>query len=257
MWHQHFGSKPHHRFDGRVLSFLLVLVLTLGSFAYAEEDTVLKGVYNPDVPPPTVVEHEPAPDEYFADAVFLGDSSMEFVEVLGRLPEANFVYKVGMSVASVDRRQFRVRGQEENVTAFDLMAEYSPKKIYVMLGSNGLDNYSYKNIIADYEELADALVTHFPEAMIYVIAVPPMTEELMIERNNYAGRYSLFAQELEALAGRRNFYFLDFYSLVVGEDGFLPQKYDSGDGLHLTSTAYSILVDLVLRTTVEYPTQEE
>ena len=88
------------------------------------------------------------------------------------------------------------------------------------------------------------------------ISAPPGSAEMMYEMNIPAARYPLFAERLQELAERRGFYFLDFYSILVDENGGLPRKYDSGDGFHLSTKAYQLLIDLVRKHTVPYPGEE-
>ena len=233
------------------------MCMLLGSACLAEEAHSSQGVYNPDVPPPTVVEHEPTGDEYFVDAVFVGDSMMEYVELLEEIPTANFVWKIGMGPASVGHRQFRVRGQEQQVSAYEMIATYNPRKVYILLGGNGLDWNNSSIVIEDYEVMMDTMVEMFPEAMFYVIAVPPASQSVMAERGIPVGRFTAFNTKLEEMAARRGFYYLDLYSLIADENGYLPSKYNSGDGYHMTTAAYQVLLDLVRRTTVEYPATQE
>lgn len=95
-------------------------------------------------------------------------------------------------------------------------------------GSNGPDNFAVSYIIADDERLADA--------QIYVIAPPPMACHRMTgEYYVPVKRCSDFAGALLALARRRHFYFIDLYHLLVDSEGYLPGKYDAGDGFHLSS----------------------
>ncbi|MBE5811050.1 MAG: hypothetical protein E7318_08985 [Clostridiales bacterium] len=234
---------------------LAALMLLLGGTAFAEDETpALKAFYNPEFLPPLVEAHDPAGDEYFTDAVFIGDSMMERMEMLGGFPTANFVWQVGMSPASVGRKQFRVKGTNARLTTYEKAAEYNPKKIYIMLGANGLDNYATSYIVADYERLADAVITNFPDALIYVIAPPPMSYKRM--HGEYViptKRYSNFAEELRLLAERRNFYYLDLYHVLADEKGYLPGKFDAGDGYHLSRNACDELENLVRRHTVPYP----
>lgn len=214
----------------------------------------LTALYHPDYPSPIVEAHEPTDDAYFADAVFIGDSMMEYVEMLDEIPTANFVWKIGMSPASVGRKQFTTRDSNTRLTTFEVVAQYNPRKIYVMLGSNGLDHAPVQNIVEDYERLSDALITHFPDALIYVITSPPMSRKRMTGDNHIpTKRYANFADELLALAERRHFYYIDLYHLVVNEQGYLPLKYDCGDGYHLSTSAYSMLLEQVRIHTVPYP----
>ena len=253
MWNRNTGRRPHHRFDGRLLIASLFALLLMGSVVTAQAEAPLQGVYNPDFTPPVVQEHEPTGDDYFTDAVFIGDSMMEYVELLAEIPTANYVWKIGMGPATMGIKQFRVRGQEENFSAYEMVASYQPRKIFIMLGANGLDWYPSQVVIDNYEIMADTLITLCPDAMIYVISAPPGSAAMMKELGIAGGRYALFAEQLKELAERRGFYYLDFYSIIVDETGALPQQYDSGDGFHLTTIAYQKLIDLVRKHTVPYP----
>ena len=253
LWHDYTGYRPYHRAAGRLVSLLLALLLSVSALAEEADAPVLTALYNPEYPAPLVPEHEPAGDEYFADAVFIGDSMMEYVEMLGELPTANYVWNIGMSPMSVSRKQFRVKGTNTRLSTWEKAAEYSPRKLYIMLGSNGLDNYGVKIVVEDYERLADAAITHFPEALIYVITPPPMSHKRMREEKTPAKRYVDFAAALKELAARRNFYYIDLYSLLANEDGYLPGKYDAGDGFHLSNKAYSLLIEQARKQTVPYP----
>lgn len=235
---------------------MILLALLLTCAAHAEEEaSVLTAFYNPEFPSPVVEEHEPTGDEYFVDAVFIGDSMMEYVELLGELPTANYVWNIGMSPASAEHKQFRVKNSNVRLNAYEQAALYQPKKLYIMLGSNGLPSNPSSYIVADYERLADALITHFPDALIYVIAPPPMSRERMTsDRNIPVQRYVNFAEELKALAERRHFYYIDLYHMLVDDRGYLPSKYDAGDGFHLSNRAYSMLLEQVRKQTVPYPT---
>ena len=56
MWNRHPGFQPHHRADGRLLILLLLALVMLGSLCTAQAEEPLRGVYNPDVPPPLAPE---------------------------------------------------------------------------------------------------------------------------------------------------------------------------------------------------------
>ena len=214
--------------------------------------------YDPDVPPPIALEHEPTGDDYFDDAVFIGDSMMEYLEMYELLPTANYIWLIGMSPMSAGRRQFRIAGNSEKVSAYDVADQYSPTKIYVWLGANGLDIKGSDAVIADYEKLADDLITRFPNALIYVISPPPMSRDRMAkEQYVVPGRYSKFEGLLRELAGRRNFYYVDMYHMIADAEGYMPLKYSLGDGFHLNRTALTLLTDYLRTHTVPYPLAEE
>ena len=40
-------------------------------------------------------------------------------------------------------------------------------------------------------------------------------------------------------------YYLDSYSQLIGEDGYLPATYTNGDGLHLSDSALKAVLELI------------
>ena len=227
------------------LLLLLLLPSALGETSRAYCD--------PDTPPPYAPEHDPEGDDYFDDAVFIGDSMMEYVEMYELLPTANYVWQIGMSPMSVGRKQFRAAGSKEKITTYDQAALYAPTKIYVWLGANGLDIKGSEPVLEEYERMADDLIARFPEALIYVISPPPMSRDRMAqEKYVVPGRYKKFEGLLRELAARRNFYYIDAYHMFSDDDGYMPGKYSMGDGFHLNRAALTILTDYIRAHSVPY-----
>ena len=249
---------PRHRLQhlpaGRALILLLALLCCF-SAATAEAPSAL---YNPDVPPPVPEEHEPSGDDYFTDAVFVGDSMMEHVEVLGLIPTATYIWKIGMSPGSFSHRNFRIKGSSERVSGYDYAASFKPKKLYIWLGANGLDTTNSDRVIKTYETLAEDLTEHFPGVLIYVISPPPTTYKRMTTKDNVpVKRYMYFEEKLRDLAARYNFYYIDMYHLVADENGYMPVKYSLGDGFHLNEKALTLMTDYIRTHTVPYPASAE
>lgn len=242
------GFQPRLVAAGRAV-ILALLVVCLSASALGED--LPKGRYNEKVPPPIPPAHDPAEDDYFSDALFIGDSIMDDVEMYDFFPTANFVTLIGMSPLSVDRRQFRAKGTAEKANLYDAMDSYDHAKIYILLGSNSLDNKGADRAIADYVVMLDQMVRRFPDSMFYLIAPPPMTQKYMQEKGMSPYRAQKFRDLLEAAAAERNLYFLDYYSVLVDDEGFMPKRFDCSDGVHPNRRGLTLLNELVRTHTVE------
>ncbi|MBQ6256611.1 MAG: hypothetical protein IJJ60_08505 [Clostridia bacterium] len=255
LWIERAVHRPRHRAAARALIAALLLLALLPS-ALGE---TLRAYCDPDTPPPFVPEHAPVGDDYFSDAVFIGDSMMEYWEIYELLPTASFVWQVGMSPMSVGRKQFRVAGSNEKISTYDQAALYHPAKIYVWLGANGLDTKNSELVLEDYEKMADELIAHFPDALIYVISPPPMTWKRATQEKYPVAprRYENFEGMLRELAARRNFYYIDAYHLVTGENGYMRGNCSIGDGFHLNRTALGMVTDYIRAHTAPYRKTEE
>lgn len=81
----------------------------------------------------TVPESAPVGDEYFADAVFVGDSRTEGLKMYSGLTGTSFFSSVGMAVDKVfTDRVVSLNGQYLTVAEALQQADYS--KVYIMLG---------------------------------------------------------------------------------------------------------------------------
>lgn len=242
------GVRPHAGLAGRLISLLLVLLL-LPSAAVAEGGTAN---YNPQVPPPIPAEHEAADDDYFSDAVFVGDSMMDDVEMLDLFPTANFVCMVGMSPPSVNWKKFRVKGSDELLNVFEVAEQYPHSKFYILLGGNSLHNKLADAALDDYLPMIEQFIETFPDSYIYVITPPPGAKEKMLEESVSQWRFSKFRDGLLSMAEEKGLYLLDFYALMVDDEGYMKYYYDCGDGQHPNNKGYRRLEELIRTHTVEY-----
>lgn len=225
------------------------MLLLLPDPCLAKEKTAYS---NPETPPPLAPEHEASGDDYFEDAVFIGDSMMDDIEMLDLFPTANFVCQVGIGPSTLNYHQFRVKGSEDRLTAFEATERYPHKKIYILLGSNSLDHRPYETCTQEYAEMIDQFIDTFPDSLIYIIAPPPGGEEAMIEMRMPPQRYLNFRNYLLSLAEEKHLYFVDFYSLLINEDGYMHWKYVCSDGQHPHRGGYVLLEEAIRTHTVEY-----
>lgn len=236
---------------------LLALLLAMGGAA-AEDSGRLMAFQNPDAPLSVPGAHEAEGDGYFADAVFIGDSMVDDMEMFDLFPTANYVCRIGMSPLSVGRKQFRVKDSNALETTYEQAARYQPRKLYVLLGSNSLDHKTSDVTLQEYETMADELIAAFPEALIYVISPPPLTKARTAKEVGVSpGRYRNFEAGLRALAEERRFYYIDLYHLIADEEGYMPGRLSAGDGYHLNRTGYTMLADYIRTHTVPYPEENE
>lgn len=231
----------------------MLLLFTLCP-AVAEEER--PKAYQPegytDIVPP---EHEPVGDSYFSDAVFVGDSMTSSLESLNLFPEAEFIFNIGMSIASAKRNQFRLPGVSGKVSAFEAAAHYEPAKVFIFLGSNTLDVVKSTPALNDYQAMLDQMIAALPNAVIYAISPPPMTPARFkkeVKSGANPARYRLFEEGLRAICEERGVYYIDLYHMVTDENGYMKRACAAGDGYHLNADTSAALADYIKRHAVPY-----
>lgn len=172
---------------------------------------------------------EPAPEDYFDDALFLGNSVAEGLAIYdydGLLDNASFVTKDGVNL----------------LNAAELLSELDDKiygKIYIELGTNEM-SYDLDQLRVCYEDLVDALEERYPGSVIYLMAVPPVSRYK--SNNNAAFTKALavkFNEMIMEIALEKNLWYLDVYTALADEDGYLPSEV-TVDGIHFTPGHYEL-----------------
>lgn len=188
---------------------------------------------------PDLEERERMGDEFFSDALFVGNSLVHGLWGYGGITSAEYAAATSASVVNLDRvRNEAVWGDSgEQDSVFGTMSAGDYGKVYLLLGINEI-GFETPDFIAIYRGVLDSIEAAHPEADIYIMGLTPLTEE-----KDAAGypftmeRVRSYNEALRSLAGEREHYYLDLVEALADESGFLPAS-DSTDGIHLTREKY-------------------
>ena len=112
--------------------------------------------------------------------------------------------------------------------------------IYLMFGLNevGTDVNSF---VQSYKTLIEYVREHQTNANIYVISVTPVTQKVDADPNEVQSmeRINAFNSALKQLCADEKCWYLDIYSMLVDEYGYLSSNYAfAGDGKHFEKSGY-------------------
>ncbi len=226
-----------------VVCILLIFPAAALAQAYGPVVRSAQPVDTAAYPPPAVPLCERVPDAYFDGAVLIGCSLMTGVELSGCIDHATFVARIGMSPRGAMHNKNFPSG-DQYLTMADTVISLAPEKLYIMLGSNGVDIKLPADVLAEMNELLNYFITALPDTLIYLISIPPVTPKVR-ERYPYLteAKVAAYNQGLEALAGMHGIYFLNVYAQLADENGQTLRKYAADDGYHLKSAGYQLLAD--------------
>ena len=197
----------------------------------------------------TVPEGEPVGDEYFDDAVFVGDSRTEGLRMYSGLTNARFFSGVGLSVDRVFTDQIvNLNGQYLTVADALRAADYG--KVYIMLGMNEL-GWVYESVYADYyAQIIDIIRETHPDAVIYVQSILPVSQWKDGSNDVYTNANVVRLQNaLCEMCEEKGVYYLNVAEAVQDENGFLPGD-ATPDGMHLTAEYCKIWMEYLRTHTV-------
>ena len=179
-------------------------------------------------------------DEFFSDALFVGNSLVHGLWGFGGIGSADYAAATSASVVNLDRvRNEALWGvaEEDAPSVEESLSLGSYGKVYLLLGINEI-GFEPEDFIKLYSLVLDTVAEAQPEADIYIMGLTPVTEEKDAEGYPFTmERVLAYNEALKALAEEREMYFVDLVEALADESGFLPEA-DSTDGIHLVREKY-------------------
>lgn len=194
---------------------------------------------DPDIQPvfrnPEDVVYGTVTEDYFSDAVFIGDSRTVGMYEYGGLEDiAAFYASTGLTVYKMfDADIVDIPGQKERANIEQMLTENSFSKIYLMIGINEMGTGTVDSFMEKYAECLEHLRELQPDAVIYIQAIMKVTEERS-QQGDYITNEGIDErnERLKGLANNVNIYYLDVNPLICDETGGMIASYTS-DGVHL------------------------
>ena len=194
-----------------------------------------------------------AGEGYFDDTLFIGDSltlALSYYPVIEDKVEF-CAYKSITPMQFVNNTKIEVSDDEE-VAIWDEVCKKKPEKIYILLGTNALASGSNSSFILYYDRLLEMLKEQFPDAVIYIEGIPPVTSKVSTERITLTnGRIRKINVEIAKMAAERGCFYIDLYSALADKDNCLPNDIAQEDGIHMNEEGCRRWIDYLLCHTAE------
>ena len=180
-------------------------------------------------------------DDYFADALFIGDSRTvglsEYCEGLDE--QATFYAKVSLSIHSVLVNDFLKDEEGKKMTVDEALERDEPYgKIYIMLGLNEMGTGTTETFVAKYAEVVARIRELQPDAIIYIQSIMHVTEHKSSNDKIFTNeRINERNEALSHLANNVDIFYLDMNEAVDDENGNLLEDL-STDDIHLKASSY-------------------
>lgn len=185
-----------------------------------------------------------ATEEYFEDAVFIGDSRTVGICEYSGIENATFLCKTSLSIFDYEKKKIKYENKTTSIK--EVLEKNTFGKIYVMLGINEcrystFDEYveAYKSVIADIRTLQ-------PHALIFIesnllVTAQKSEEDIAISNEKLQKRNDAIAK----LANQHDTFFIDINESSLCEDGALIAEY-TWDHIHIKAQYYPLWKDYLL-----------
>ncbi len=189
-----------------------------------------------------------APEGYFKDALFIGDSRTVGLSEYGGLNDADYFSSVGMNVYKINSEKVSVKGVGR-LTLSELLSTKKYGKIYIMLGINEL-GYNKDTTAEKFSELIDSINKLQPNVIIYIQSNIHVGKALSDRDKVFKNEYiDILNDKLAALANNKTVFYLNINTAFDDEDGNLDKQY-TNDNVHLLGKYYVLWSDFLIQNAV-------
>ncbi len=194
---------------------------------------------------PEDVVYETVEDDYFADAVFIGDSRTMGLFEYGGLEEISTFYaSTGLTIYKLFDSPI-VQTPEGKITVEEALSQRQFGKVYLMIGINEMGTGTVETFMAKYQESIAHIRELQPSAIIYLQGIIRVTSKRSGE-GDYINNAAIDERniEIEKLANYVDVYYLDVNPLIVDDTGGMEPAY-TFDGVHLKAQHIYIWKDFI------------
>lgn len=189
-------------------------------------------------------------DQWFADAVFIGDSRTDGFKLFsGVTREATFLDYTGLTVFEVMENKAVIRDGEEKISVLQALEKAQYGKVYISLGVNELGYWDPNRFADTYADFIDAVRERQSTATLYIQAIIPVNTELCktYKQPYYVTneRIAAFNETLFAMAAEKEVCLLRVDEPFLDASGETAKDL-SADGVHFTKEGYRLWLDYLL-----------
>ncbi|MDE6591704.1 MAG: hypothetical protein K2K57_01390 [Oscillospiraceae bacterium] len=184
---------------------------------------------------------------FFESDLFIGDSISTGYFLYGFMAEKNVFAKIGLNPSSVLTKSVpTVYGE---ITAADMISYTLPKRVYIMLGSNGIQWLSGESMLRSMKSLTEMINLTSPETEIVIVGVPPVTAayDATVEGMDIMAAVNDYNSGLAQFAAENSYIFVDPGAILKDSTGYFAGQYAEGDGMHFKSATYKVLLSYIER----------
>ena len=141
----------------------------------------------------------------------------------------------------------RVLYQNEKLRIEDAIGAISPEYLIITVGLNGLNYWEKESFTQYYEAMLDLIIGKSPETTVIIQSVFPIAENRSPEFVRLIPeKIPLLNEWIYEICEKYSLTFLDTYSVLLNDSGFLSDEYHNGDGIHLSCEGYNKIMKNII-----------
>lgn len=195
-------------------------------------------------PIPETYSFTPVTDDYFQDAVFIGDSRTVGISEYSGIENATFLCKTSLSI--YDYTKPKITYKDKKTSIQEVLQTETFGKVYLMVGINECSYGTPESFYELYREVVEDIRKLQPEALIFIEGNLLVTQSKSdsnqgVTNENISSRNDLIA----TLANQKDTFYIDINQSSLCEDGALIPEF-TWDQIHIKAQYYTVWKDFLL-----------
>jgi len=196
-------------------------------------------------------ETEDMGQEYLDQIIFLGDSTTYGLKAYGVLSDGKNTKQVWTPTSGTLTLSYQsfaaiwYPDEDVEITIREAVQKKQPEMMVITLGVNGVSFMERDDFIAEYTDLVEDIQELSPNTKIIIQSIFPIAASYEYKgsiNNEKICRANTWLLEIAEATGVR---YLNTISVLMGSDGYMPESYQNGDGLHLNGESFRIVLNYI------------
>lgn len=188
-----------------------------------------------------ILKYTDFPQDFIDKIVIVGDSIASGFNSFDRLPQSQVLATGSVGARNIHEFPFTVN--DKSMDILDALSIKQPQYIFMSMGMNDINLSSSDAYIENYNKNIDDILSICPKSTIIVMGITPVIYYSDFTSNDTIDTYNeaLKVMTKEHRENGQKVYYINASMYLKDEQNGLKSEFSSGDGIHLSSSAYDYI----------------
>ena len=189
--------------------------------------------------------------EYIDTITFLGDSTTYGLKAYGVLTDGKTTKQVwtpSNGTLTLSYQGFVDIWYPDDDVEISIRAAVErkkPERMIITLGVNGISFMDKDYFISEYTDLVTSIQEISPDTQIILQSIFPIASNYEYQKDINNVKICDANTWILSVAEATGVKFLNTYTVLIGDNGYMNDKYQNGDGLHLNGDGFAVVLDYI------------
>ena len=199
--------------------------------------------------------------EYIDSITFLGDSTTYGLKAYAVLTDGKNTKQVWTPTNGTLTLSYQgfvdiwYPDDEVEISIRAAVERKKPERMIITLGVNGISFMDKEYFISEYTDLVTSIQEISPDTQIILQSIFPIASNYEYQRDINNKKICEANTWILSVAENTGTKYLNTYTVLIGENDYMIDNYQNGDGLHLNEVGFKVVLDYIR--THGYPDTEE